>query len=118
MGAKGVEHLYPSAAAAGKSSGGNFSGPLPATVKQQFESQFGTDFSDVTVHVGHAATLVGAQAFTQGNDIFFAPGSYNPFSKAGTELIGHELTHVVQQGSSVHPGGANFGDGSVTPAEE
>jgi hypothetical protein len=40
---------------------------------------------------------MGALAYTQGNDVHFAPGQYNPESSKGQELIGHELTHVVQQ---------------------
>ncbi|MBN2422746.1 DUF4157 domain-containing protein, partial [Candidatus Woesearchaeota archaeon] len=43
------------------------------------------------------ATNMGALAYTQGNDVHFAPGQYNPGSQQGQELIGHELTHVVQQ---------------------
>ncbi|MFN6947166.1 MAG: DUF4157 domain-containing protein, partial [Cytophagaceae bacterium] len=36
-------------------------------------------------------------AYAQGNDIHFAPGQYNPETQSGQELLGHELTHVVQQ---------------------
>lgn len=70
---------------------------LPPSVKHQFETEFGQDFSDVRVHEGHQPTLVGARAYTMGNDIYFAPGNYQPHDKNGAELIGHELTHVVQQ---------------------
>ncbi|QHT70508.1 DUF4157 domain-containing protein [Rhodocytophaga rosea] len=58
---------------------------------------FGADFSDVNIHQGEQATQVGALAFAQGNDIHFAPGQYDPQSQRGQELLGHELTHVVQQ---------------------
>nr|WP_305067209.1 DUF4157 domain-containing protein [Mangrovivirga halotolerans] len=76
---------------AGKSS-------LSGNVKQKMENSFGTSFSDVNVHKDSPeATNMGAKAFTQGNDVHFAPGEYNPESKSGQELIGHELTHVVQQ---------------------
>lgn len=71
--------------------------PIPPSVRHNLEATFGEDFSDVRVHHGHEATIVGAQAFTQGNDIHFAPGTYNPYSAHGQELLGHELTHVVQQ---------------------
>jgi len=40
---------------------------------------------------------LGAQAYTQGTDIHFAPGQYQPSSQGGQELLGHELAHVVQQ---------------------
>jgi Domain of unknown function (DUF4157) len=40
---------------------------------------------------------LGAQAFTNGNDIYFNNGKYNPNSKDGKHLLAHELTHTVQQ---------------------
>ena len=30
-------------------------------------------------------------------DLYFAPGQYNPQTSQGQQLLGHELTHVVQQ---------------------
>ncbi len=72
---------------------------LPPSVCHQMEARFTTDFSDVRVHESHRATVLGARAFTQGNDIHFAPGAYEPHSKPGQELLGHELAHVVQQRS-------------------
>jgi hypothetical protein len=100
MGATDKQYLYSSASDAGKAGGDSFSGPLPPTVRHQFEGQFGTDLSSVTVHVGHAATLLGAEAYTAGTDIHFAPSAYRPFSSEGQELLGHEIAHVVQQGSA------------------
>jgi hypothetical protein len=70
---------------------------LPAAVRKQMETYFGTDFSDVRVHVGSDAAAIGALAFTIGSDLYFAPGQYQPHTQRGRELIGHELTHVVQQ---------------------
>ena len=62
------------------------------------ENSFGTDFSDVSIHKNSDnATNIGALAYTQGNDVHFAPGQYEPGSQKGQELLGHELTHVVQQ---------------------
>jgi ribosomal protein S18 acetylase RimI-like enzyme len=72
---------------------------LPAAVQQKMESFFGTDFSDVQVHSGPEASSIGALAFTQGSNIYFAPGQYNPNSHFGQALLAHELTHVVQQRS-------------------
>ncbi len=37
-----------------------------------------------------------ATAYTDGNNIFFKPGAYDPDSTAGIALIGHEVTHSVQ----------------------
>ena len=70
---------------------------MPAPVQQKMEDFFGVDFSDVRVHVGHEAPAIGALAFTLGSDIYFAPGQYEPLTQRGQELLGHELTHVVQQ---------------------
>ena len=71
--------------------------PLPEPVQKKMESFFNTSFADVRVHVGHEAPSIGALAFTHGTDLYFAPGQYNPQSTQGQQLLGHELTHVVQQ---------------------
>jgi hypothetical protein len=71
--------------------------PLPAAVRRQMEGYFDVDFSDVRVHIGGEAPAIGALAFTVGADLYFAPGQYQPHTQDGRELIGHELTHVVQQ---------------------
>ena len=70
---------------------------LPDSVKERMETFFRTDFSDVRVHVGPQASSIGALAFTHGSNLYFAPGQYNPETPQGLQLIGHELTHVVQQ---------------------
>jgi hypothetical protein len=70
---------------------------LPESVQQKMESFFGSDFSDVRVHVGPEASSIGALAFTYGSDLYFAHGQYDPGSAHGQRLLGHELTHVVQQ---------------------
>jgi hypothetical protein len=44
------------------------------------------------------AQEMGAKAFAIGQDIFFQEGVYNPQTQAGAELLGHELTHVVEHG--------------------
>lgn len=82
------------AAAPAPSRGGS---PMPAEVRARMERAFGADFSAVRVHQGDHAAAIGAQAYTRGTDIHFAPGKYDPSSTAGQELLGHELTHVVQQ---------------------
>ena len=70
---------------------------LPEGLRSKMESALGADFSAVRVHVGPAAAAVGARAYTQGDDIHFAPGHYDPASESGQQLLGHELAHVVQQ---------------------
>jgi hypothetical protein len=70
---------------------------LPDALRGRMERVFGAPLSAVRVHEGPQAEHVGARAYTQGTDIHFAPGQYDPGSKHGQELIGHELAHVVQQ---------------------
>ena len=90
-----------------------WSGPLNDTgtklmapnVQARMESAFGEDFSNVGIHTNSSrASGMRAKAFAQGDDVHFAPGQYNPESREGQALLGHELTHVVQQRRGrVHP---------------
>src|SRR5882724_899033 len=70
---------------------------IPEPVRQKMEKALGADFSDVRIHVGPEASSIGALAFAHGSDIYFASGQYNPHTTHGQRLLGHELTHVVQQ---------------------
>jgi hypothetical protein len=76
---------------------GSFTTELPETMKARLASTFGTDFSDVRMHVGgdaaQACQAMGARAFAYGGDVFFA----SEVDAAGAPLLMHELTHVVQQ---------------------
>lgn len=78
-------------------SNGSGGEPLPAAVRQKMEAAFGTSFADVRIHVSPQAASIGALAFTQGNNLYFAPGQYSPHSAQGQRLLAYELTHVVQQ---------------------
>jgi hypothetical protein len=71
--------------------------PLEPAIRQAMEEFFQADFSDLRVHEGATAPSIGALAFTLGHELHFAPGLYEPDSREGIELLGHELTHVVQQ---------------------
>lgn len=71
---------------------------MPARVRAKMEAAFGADFSDVRVHPGSTrAVELGALAYTQGKEIYMAPGYWAPETARGQELLGHELAHVVQQ---------------------
>lgn len=71
---------------------------IPDNVRQRMEDSFGMDFSSVRVHPESSkAPEVGALAYTQGTDIHFAPGQFKPDTSVGQQLLGHELTHVIQQ---------------------
>lgn len=77
---------------------------LSNNTKTEMESGFGADFSNVRIHNDSNAVQmsreIGAQAFANGNDIYFNEGKYNPNSQSGKHLLAHELTHTVQQGKS------------------
>jgi hypothetical protein len=77
------------------------SAPKPAGERAFFEPRFGYDFGSVRVHTGaraaETAQAVQARAFTVGRDVVFGTGQYAPGTSAGRRLLGHELTHVVQQ---------------------
>ena len=77
--------------------------PLDARTRSFFEPRFGYDFSRVRVHTdaraAESARAVGAQAYTVGADVAFAPGQFAPDTGAGKKLLAHELTHTIQQGS-------------------
>jgi Domain of unknown function (DUF4157)/Protein-glutamine gamma-glutamyltransferase len=77
--------------------GGTGGQTLPEGFRGQMERAFGADFSSVRVHEDPAAAAMGALAFTRGTEIHVAPGYYDPASQRGQALLGHELTHVVQQ---------------------
>jgi|GEM_PF-3476503 len=76
-------------------------GALDPGVTLAMGGHFGADFSNVRVHTDGGADAAcaanNARALTSGTDIYFRAGAYEPSSAAGRELIGHELTHVVQQ---------------------
>ncbi|TDF97147.1 DUF4157 domain-containing protein [Paenibacillus piri] len=81
-----------------KSGGG---AKMDSTTRSGMEQAFGADFSNVSIHNDSESNElnqdIGAQAFTQGQDVFFSSGKYEPSSPQGQELLAHELTHVVQQ---------------------
>jgi hypothetical protein len=77
---------------------------LPMPIRNFFEPRFGYDFSKVRIHANNnaddSAKSIHAEAFTTGFDIAFASGKYRPHSQDGIKLLAHELTHVLQQGST------------------
>ncbi len=77
--------------------------PLNAETRALMESRFGHDFSKVRVHAdakaAESAQAVNATAYTVGSDMVFGTGQYAPETNEGKQLLAHELTHVVQQGS-------------------
>lgn len=77
---------------------------MSTETKSSMENAFGTDFSSVKIHTDTSASQMSrdihAKAFTNGSDIYFNKGQYDPGSTSGKRLLAHELTHVVQQGGA------------------
>jgi hypothetical protein len=84
--------------------------PLSSRNLASMNQAFGADFSSVRIHADSKAAEMShgiqAKAFTHGSDIYFNHGQYSPEAREGQRLLGHELTHVVQQGAGNAPGGA------------
>ncbi len=78
--------------------------PLSTDTQNSMSSAFGADFSTVRIHTGSEAVQMnqdlGAQAFTNGSDIYFNQGKFDTNSDSGKHLLAHELTHTMQQGAS------------------
>jgi Domain of unknown function (DUF4157) len=74
---------------------------LDHATRASMEQRFGYDFGGVRIHTdtraAESARAVHARAFTVGRNIVFGAGQFAPPSPPGRKLLGHELTHVVQQ---------------------
>lgn len=64
--------------------------PMSAALREKFEPSFGADFSNIRISRGHIPDAMGVQAVAKGTDILVD-------SRAGMDVLGHELAHVVQQ---------------------
>ncbi len=94
--------------------------PLDAPTRAFMEPRFGHDFGKVRVHAdaraAESARAVNALAYTVGHDVVFGAGQYSGTTKAGRELLAHELVHVMQQGSAPVPARLTIGSAHC-PAE-
>lgn len=71
---------------------------LPPAVGRRMQQAFDMDLSAVQVRPDSpSATAMGVRAYTRGNDVHVARGFFDPEGAQGQALIGHELTHVIQQ---------------------
>ena len=89
---------------------------LDGKKKKNLEKEFDSDFSNVRLHTGTKADSLNqklkSKAFTSGSDIFFREST----DTRNSQILRHELSHVVQQG-----GRASTGDlflGKADTAEE
>lgn len=76
---------------------------LPVDSERILSDFLGFDVRGAELHAGgeaaEAARAMNAEAFTMGRHVFFGAGRFDPRSAGGLALIGHELTHVLQQAS-------------------
>jgi hypothetical protein len=79
--------------------------PLDAPARRLMEPRFGFDLGGVRIHddarAAASAEAVGASAYTVGPHIVFGTGRYGWRTPQERDLLGHELTHVVQQRGAV-----------------
>jgi len=77
--------------------------PMDSSTQSAMSEGFGSDFGNVRIHTDSNAVQMnkelGSHAFTNGSDVYFNEGKYNPDSDSGKHLLAHELTHTVQQGA-------------------
>jgi len=69
---------------------------LPLSVRRPMKMLFGRDLSAVRLYIAPVAAALGAEAFTSGERVVFAPGRLDVRSRQGLALIGHELAHIGQ----------------------
>jgi hypothetical protein len=74
--------------------------PLTPALRAPMERAFSHSFADVRVHADAnadaMAQLHGARALTINDDVFFRDGAWRPGDGRSTQLLAHELAHVVQ----------------------
>jgi len=90
--------------------------PLDSQTRAFMERRFGHDFGQVRIHAeeraAESAQAVNAAAYTVGRDLVFGAGEYSPHSRAGRQLIAHELAHVIQQAGGAASGNPVSGRGA------
>ena len=75
--------------------------PLTPDTRAAMETMLSRDFSRVRVHTeptaSSSAAALGAEAYAVGHHIVLGPNAPALATMQGRALLGHELTHVVQQ---------------------
>lgn len=91
---------------------------LTRDLEENLSELLDTDLSGVRIHTDPAAQeateLVGAEAFTLGQDIYFNTGRFAPNSARGLALLVHELTHVAQGQGGAPTLGSGWGEGAIS----
>ena len=65
-------------------------------VRRPLETLMGRDLTRVRLHSAPVAAMLGAEAFTTGRHLVFAPGRLDLHSARGLALLSHELSHMGQ----------------------
>lgn len=77
---------------------------LPKSLRSDLENFYRTDLSALRIHRDRSAAIAvknyHANALTSGAHIYFAENQYQPNTKAGRQLIAHEVAHTIQQAAS------------------
>jgi hypothetical protein len=77
---------------------------LSVPLRSAYERQLGVPLGNVRIAAGGSATSraarMGARAFTDGQEIVFGDGEWNPATESGQRLLAHEFAHVKQLASS------------------
>jgi len=96
---------------------------LDGSLRSFFEPRFGYDFARVRVHTDEKAAAsarsVGALAYTVGPHIVFGGNQFRAGTRAGRQLLAHELAHTVQQGGGRSTaGGGTSAEGMLQRQED
>jgi tetratricopeptide (TPR) repeat protein len=74
--------------------------PLESSVRADVERRFGHNFRHVRLHTGSDAagltSAYGADGMTTGSHVYLRPG-LSPSTGSGSQVLDHELAHVIQQ---------------------
>lgn len=93
-----VQEAAPSRSEMLRLSGAGAPQPMSPQLREKFEPGFGADFSNIRISRGHIPEELGVEAVAQGTDILLD-------ERAGMDVLGHELAHVVQQAQGRVEGG-------------
>ncbi len=91
---------------------------LPDLVRRPMEIIMGRSFGSVEIHESPVAETLGAEAFTSGQRIVFAPGRLDFRSTRGLALVGHELTHIGQPLAFKESSGPGTSDSAESAARQ
>ena len=72
---------------------------MPEDLRARLEERMGVDLGNIQLRESGQPESIGARAFARGNVIDFAPGEFRPGTQEGDAVIGHEVSHVLQQAS-------------------